>query len=103
MDLARRISIKSDLSPLQYPGGKRKLVPLLIDLIGRSDAEVELLIEPFAGGAAVSIALLEAGVVERIALADADPLIAAFWSVVFSEKAIELADRIYDTNPTLKE
>jgi hypothetical protein len=50
IDLARQICIKSDLSPLRYPGGKRKLVPLLIDLIGRSDAEVELLIEPFAGG-----------------------------------------------------
>jgi DNA adenine methylase len=30
-------------------------------------------------------------------------LIAAFWAVVFSTKAIKLADQIYDTKPTLKE
>lgn len=103
IDLARRILIKPDLSPLRYPGGKRKLVPLLIDLIGRSDANIELLVEPFAGGAAVSLALLEAGVVGRIALADADPLVAAFWSVVFSAQAGKLADQIYDTPVTLEE
>ena len=103
IDLARRILIKPDLSPLRYPGGKRKLVPLLIDLIGRSDAHFELLIEPFAGGAAVSVALLEADVVGRIALADADPLVAAFWSVVFSAQAGKLADKIYDTPVTIEE
>lgn len=44
-----------------------------------------LFVEPFCGGASVSIALLEDGVVDAIALNDADPLIAGLWSVVFSQ------------------
>ena len=59
--------------------------------------------EPFAGGASVSISLLEADLVDRIALSDADPLVAAFWSIVFSADAPKLADRIYDWPVTLDE
>lgn len=35
--------------------------------------------EPFCGGASVSLGLLDAGVVEAAVLSDADPLIASFW------------------------
>lgn len=87
---------RSDVSPLRYPGGKRKLAPFMADLFQRTGLRPELFVEPFAGGAAVSISLLEAGVVSSIALADADPLVAAFWSVVFSPEAHALADLIYD-------
>lgn len=41
--------------------------------------------EPFCGGASASIALLESGHVDYVALNDADPLIAHLWDVVFSE------------------
>jgi DNA adenine methylase len=44
---------------------------------------VRLFIEPFAGSASVSIALLEAGYTELIAISDADPLVGNFWRVVF--------------------
>jgi len=95
--------MRPDLSPLRYPGGKRKLAPMLADLMLLSGRKPKLFVEPFAGGAAVSISLLEQGLVERIALADRDPLIAGFWEVVFSPKAGRLADRIYDTPVTVKE
>jgi len=94
---------RPDVSPLRYPGGKRKLVPFIADVIKRADLQVELFIEPFAGGAAASIALLESGHVQSIALADADPLIASFWKTVFSRDAQRLADMVCDTRVTLRE
>ena len=76
---------------------------MLADLIISAGLKPPLFVEPFAGGAAVSIALLEQGLVDRIALADRDPLVAGFWHVVFSRRAPDLADRIYDAKVTVCE
>jgi len=81
------------VSPLRYPGGKRKLLPLVADLVERS-GPVSLLVEPFAGGASVSIGLLEAGLATEIALSDKDELVASFWKTVFSRNAASFADLI---------
>jgi len=94
---------RSDISPLRYPGGKRKLAPFIADLISRTNCRPELFVEPFAGGASVSISLLEANYVDQIGLADVDPLVASFWKVVFSIEAARLADLVYDTEITLAE
>ncbi|KVK45408.1 hypothetical protein L905_19400 [Agrobacterium sp. TS43] len=94
---------RSDISPLRYPGGKRKLAPFIADLIAKSNVRPELFVEPFAGGASVSISLLEADYVDTIALADADPLVASFWKTVFSPEADKLADMVYDAKVTLDE
>lgn len=99
----RRIRIRQDISPLRYPGGKRKLLPLIEDLLHKANLTVDLLVEPFAGGAAVSIGLLEAGIVRQIALADKDYLIASFWKTVFSRQASNLAELVLDTPITLAE
>jgi len=69
------------LSPLRYPGAKRLLLPAIRRLLPE---HVDLLVEPFAGGASVALALLDEGRSDRVALGDADPLVAAFWSVVVS-------------------
>lgn len=67
------------LSPLRYPGGKTRMVPALRSLITSNIPRPQLFIEPFAGGASVSLGLLQADEVERVLLADLDPLVAAFW------------------------
>lgn len=85
---------RSDVTPLRYPGGKRKLGPFLADLIAKGGSRPALLAEPFAGGAAVSISLLEAGHVDEIALNDMDYLVASFWSTVFSSDAEVFADMV---------
>lgn len=92
MVLGKRIGwpSRSDVSPLRYPGGKRKLAPFVAAAV--EEAGADMLVEPFAGGASVSISLLEAGVVERVALCDADPLVASFWQTVFSNDAAALSD-----------
>lgn len=69
----------SSMSPLRYPGSKRKMVPAIRQLIDANEPPPELLVEPFCGGASVSLGLLAQDAVERVLLADLDPLVAAFW------------------------
>ena len=78
--LVRRRTV---LSPLRYPGGKRRLVPYLAAALELNDIKPDLFVEPLAGGASVALELAHAGVVEQIGLADSDPWIAAFWMTVF--------------------
>ena len=71
------------LSPLRYPGGKRRLVPYIAALLRKNDIQPGLFVEPFAGGASVALELAALGIVKRIALADLDPWVASFWRTVF--------------------
>lgn len=71
------------LSPLRYPGGKRRLMPYLAAALRVNDLEPDLFVEPFAGGASVALELLATQKVKRIGLAERDPYLAAFWSTVF--------------------
>jgi DNA adenine methylase len=77
-------------SPLRYPGAKSGLAPLIGTLIRAAASHprvgsIDLLVEPFAGGASTSLRLVGDGTVERILLADGDPLVAAFWQVAAQE------------------
>jgi DNA adenine methylase len=73
------------LSPLRYPGGKRRLVPYVAAALVANDLRPQLFVEPFVGGATVSLELLNGDLVERIAIGDSDPMIAAFWQTVFQD------------------
>jgi DNA adenine methylase len=73
------------LSPLRYPGGKRRLVPYVAAALERNNLRPDLFVEPFAGGASVALELLSVGFVDRIALGDVDPYIVAFWKTVFED------------------
>lgn len=73
------------LSPLRYPGGKRRLVPYIASLLCENDLEPDLFVEPYAGGASVALELVDLGLVKRVALADADPWVASFWQTVFED------------------
>lgn len=70
-------------SPLRYPGGKSKLAPLMRKFIEKTDKKIY--IEPFAGGAAVALELLETEAVGRIVLNDSDIRIYAFWKAVLED------------------
>lgn len=69
----------ASLSPLRYPGSKRKMIPAIRQLLERNEPPPALFVEPFCGGASVSLGLLELDAVERVLLADLDPLVSAFW------------------------
>ena len=66
-------------SPLRYPGGKSKAIPLFRDIIDANGLRGCVYVEPFAGGASVALALLFEGYASKIVINDADPSIFAFW------------------------
>jgi DNA adenine methylase len=87
-------------TPLRYPGAKTGLADLVGRLVESAKTssqvrKVDLFVEPFAGGASTSLRLVGAGIVDRILLADADPLVAAFWQVA-AEQTDQLIDRMAD-------
>lgn len=75
----------SILSPLRYPGAKRRLAGYVSEVIRLNSLRPKLFVEPFAGGASVSLQLLNDGVVEAIVLGERDPLVASFWKVLFDD------------------
>jgi DNA adenine methylase len=93
----RRVSI---LSPLRYPGGKKRLAGYIAATIRLNGLRPKLFVEPFAGGASVALQLLNDGLVEQIALGEKDPLLAAFWKTVFTDHEW-LISALRETEPTL--
>jgi DNA adenine methylase len=75
------------LSPLRFPGAKRRLVGYVADVLASNHLSPELFVEPFAGGASVALQLLSDGVVGSVGLVDRDPLIASFWKVALFDTA----------------
>lgn len=73
------------LSPLRYPGSKRRLSGYVAEALRLNRCEPRLLVEPFAGSASVALELLSKGIVESIALGELDPLVASFWKVAFND------------------
>lgn len=91
-------------SPLRYPGAKSGLVGVIGDLVVGATEDLgvpELFVEPFAGGASTSLRLAGAGLVRRVLLADADPLVARFWQVAAADTEW-LVDRMMDEPVTLE-
>lgn len=79
-------------SPFRYPGGKSRLVPRLRPWLAQPGMEV--LLEPFAGGASVSLAAVAEGLVQHVVLVERDDDVAAVWQAVLSADASTLAARV---------
>jgi DNA adenine methylase len=90
----------SILSPLRYPGGKRRLAGYIAATIRLNGLRPKLFVEPFAGGASVALQLLNDRLVESIALGEKDPLLASFWKTVFTDHEW-LIEKLRNTEPTL--
>jgi DNA adenine methylase len=87
-------------SPLRYPGAKSSLAPVIARILDAAKAsravpEINLLVEPFAGGASASLRLVGQGLVDRVLLADVDPLVTAFWQAAAADTEA-LIDRMHD-------
>ncbi|MEH0110636.1 DNA adenine methylase [Tersicoccus sp. MR15.9] len=79
--MRRRVTI----SPLRWPGGKGQLYAPVRALLREHGLTGGHVVEPYAGGAGLSLALLVTGQVERITLNDLDPAVYAFWATAVAE------------------
>lgn len=93
--------MKKVSSPLRYPGGKTELSPYVEKVITNNDLVGCHIIEPFAGGASVSLSLLQSKVVSKATLLEYDPLIYSFWHCVFN-MTDDLCTLINDTPITIE-
>jgi DNA adenine methylase len=89
------------LSPLRYPGAKRRLVLHIETLLIEYGCENSVLVEPCCGGASVSLYLLKHNVVSSVILADKDPWVASFWKILFTQTDDLLSD-IRDVEVTVE-
>ena len=86
-------------SPLRYPGGKTWLIPHVRAWLSGMNPKPKLLIEPFAGGAIVSLTAVMEGWVDCCLMSEIDPDVAAFWRAALWH-GDELIDRVQSFVPT---
>ncbi len=86
-------------SPLRYPGGKTWLIPHVRAWLSGIDPKPEMLVEPFAGGAIVSLTAVMEGLAERCVMSEIDPDVAAFWKAALWHSD-ELIERVRAFAPT---
>ena len=88
------------LSPLRYPGSKRRMAERIVSFVARYDFDT--FIEPFAGGAYIGLVLLRSGLAKKLVIGDKDELVAAFWEALFfhTDDLIDLIERTPIDVPT---
>src|SRR5205823_8692060 len=89
-------------SPFRYPGGKTWLVPYIRDWLRHKEPRPARLIEPFAGGAIVSLTAAFEGLARHVIFAELDDGVAAVWRVVLNGQAEWLAKQILRFDLTLE-
>lgn len=89
------------LSPLRYPGGKGRLADFFKQVLIDNRLLDGVYVEPYAGGAAVALALLFDEYVSRIIINDKDRSIYAFWYSVLHHTE-QLCRLIEETPVTLE-
>jgi DNA adenine methylase len=89
-------------SPLRYPGGKRRLVPLVTSLLEENGLRDVEYVEPYAGGASIAMALLLEEYASVVHVNDLSRPVYAFWHAVLNATE-ELCARIESTPVTIAE
>ena len=92
-------------TPLRYPGGKGKIINFVKELVrdnfpGQTDIPY---IEPYAGGAAIALALLIEGYVSKIYINDYDIAIYSFWEYCIKRHHIKFINKIRKTEINMAE
>lgn len=103
-EISRAVNVASvpQRSPFRYPGGKTWLVPHLRAWLQSRPDKPARLVEPFAGGAVVSLTCGFERLVRHVLFAEMDEGVAAVWRVVLNGHARWLADKIMSFELTLE-
>jgi DNA adenine methylase len=89
-------------SPLRYPGGKRRLTSAVTQLLDANHLTNVTYVEPFAGGAAIGLALLLEEYASTIHINDLSRPVYAFWHTVLHDSK-DLCVRIERAKLTVSE
>lgn len=89
------------LSPLRYPGGKSDFASTAFQIVQSKRFDDHIFVEPFAGSAIVTLALLESGVVSSAVIIEKDLLIYSFWKALFT-RTDELIERFLNLPITIQ-
>jgi len=89
-------------SPFRYPGGKTWLIPVVRRWLKSFHDKPALLIEPFAGGAIVSLTAAFEGLAESILMVERDDAVSAVWETVLNGGSRQLAERILEFDLTFE-
>lgn len=88
------------LSPFRYPGGKTWFVPYMRRWLLSLPNKPRLFIEPFAGGAIVSLTVASEGLAEHVIFVELDEQVASVWETILSDDAEWLCEQILSFNLT---
>jgi DNA adenine methylase len=89
-------------TPLRYPGGKRRLAPVVMRLLEANALGDVNYAEPYAGGAAIALALLLEEYASTVHINDLSRPVYAFWHTVLNNTQ-HLCRRIEDVKVTMRE
>ena len=96
---AANVSSVPKRSPLRYPGGKTWLIPHVRAWFTDMDSRPKLLVEPFCGGATVTLTAVAEKLVNHCLMAELDRDVAAFWHAALRHGA-ELREKVKRLEPT---
>lgn len=89
-------------SPFRYPGGKTWLIPIVRQWLKSHPVKPTTLVEPFAGGAIVSLTAAFEELADCIVMVERDDDVAAVWETILNGGYRELVDRIVKFDLTLE-
>ena len=89
-------------TPLRYPGGKRRLAPVVKRLLEDNRLKNVDYVEPYAGGAAIALALLLEEYASTVHINDLSRPVYAFWHTVLNH-TLDLCRRIECVKVTMRE
>jgi DNA adenine methylase len=103
-EMNRPVNVSSvpQRSPFRYPGGKTWLIPHLRSWLESRPATPARLVEPFAGGGAVSLTAGFERLAKHVIFAEMDDGVASVWRVVLNGQARWLAEKIRQFDLTLE-
>lgn len=100
LDMIVNVASVKHRSPFRYPGGKTWLVPRIRSWLG-SRRNVSEFIEPFAGGAIVSLTVAAERLVNHVTIVELDEQVASVWQTIINDDGADwLAKRIIDFDLT---
>lgn len=94
----------SNLSPMRYPGGKTKLLPILMEYIGKYQKDAYPFCDAFVGGGSVALEIASKYPKSHIYMNDKDYWVYSFWDIVAGGETNKLSDllKLIDEPVTLE-